>query len=244
MQWIKTRVKKIKKWDDNFFSIFLENNINSFIGGQFTKLAFRDVNKFNFRYYSFVNSTKDKNLEFFIKKNKKNFFSNLLFNLIPNDYIYITKYSSGNFIINNISKIDILWMICIGTSIAPFLSILKSDYISIKKKFKRIFFLYGVKYLNKIFYLDKLLLFKKKYGFNYLNLFFAVSNNKNFFIKKENIINGHINDFFLNFNLIKYINNNNNHFMICGNIKMINSITKILEKKFFINKKNITTEGY
>ncbi len=244
MKWIKNRVIKIKKWDKDYCSIFLKNNISSFLGGQFTKLAFKSNDKFDYRYYSFINSNKDKNLEFFLKKIKNSYFSNLLFNLIPNDIIYISKYSYGNFIINNINKKKILWMLSIGTSISPLLSILKSNLSYIKENFKKIFFLYGIKYMDKIFYLNDLLYLKKKYGFNYLNLFFSLSREKKKLnVKKFNFINGYINDFFLMKSLGKYINNNN-YYMVSGNFKMVNNICDILKNNFLIKKENISIEKY
>ncbi len=245
MQWIKSKILNIKKWDNFFFSIFLENKVSSFIAGQFTKLALKIKDNFYFRFYSFISSSKDKRLEFFLKKEKEGYLSNLLFNLSINDYIYISKYSYGNFIIKNILKKDILWMICIGTSISPLLSILRSDINEIKKKFKKILFLYGVKYFKNIYYLDQLLFLKKYYGNNYLNLFFSISKEKKFnLIKNLNIIKGHINDIFINFKINKLINFNSSHFMICGNNNMINNITYNLKKKFHLNEENFTLEKY
>ncbi len=241
MKWIKNKIKKIKIWNKNYFSVFLNNNISSFYGGQFTKLGLKYKNKFYFRFYSFVNSYKDKELEFFLKKVKGGFFSNLLFNLNVGNIIYISKYSYGNFFIKNINNKEILWMLCIGTSISPFLSILKSDFVYIKKNFSKIFFLYGIKYLNNIFYFKKLFNFRKLYGFDYLNLFFFISreNKKN----NKNIIYNHIDNFFLQDFLVKYINNNS-HFMICGNFNMVNKIIYCLKNKFFINVKNFSVEKY
>ncbi len=244
MEWIKNRIKKIKIWDENYFSIFLKNNISSFMGGQFTKLALKIKDNFCFRFYSFTNSCRDKNLEFFLKKVKRGYFSNLLFNLSPKSIIFISKNSYGRFIIRNISNKNVLWMLCIGTSISPFLSILKSDYKYIKKNFKKIFFLYGVKYLNNIYFLDLLLNFKKIYGSNYLNLFFSISREKKFkCLNKLNIINGHINNFFLKNILNKYIDNNS-HFMICGNSNMVENIVSYLRKNFSIDINNFTIEKY
>ncbi len=244
MKWIKNKIIKIKKWNINYCSIFLKNNVSSFLGGQFTKLAFKNSDKFDYRFYSFINSNKCKELEFFLKRSKNSYFSNLLFNLVPNNIIYISKYSYGDFIIKNINRKNILWMLCIGTSISPLLSILKSDLKYIKNNFKKVFFLYGVKYFNYIYYLDQLLYLRKIYGLNYLKLFFSVSREKYINYKKEkNIIYGYIYDFFLYDILNKYINNNS-HFMISGNIKMVNNIFDILIKKFLIKKNNITIEKY
>ncbi len=244
MEWIKNRIKKIKIWDENYFSIFLKNNISSFMGGQFTKLALKIKNDFVFRFYSFTNSYRDKKLEFFLKKVKGGYFSNLLFNLSPKSIIYISKNSYGRFIIKNINNKNILWMLCIGTSVSPFLSILRSDYKYIKKNFKKIFFLYGVKYLNNIYFLDLLLNLKKIYGINYLNLFFSISREKNIkYLSKLNIINGHINNFFLKNILNQYIDNNS-HFMICGNTDMVDNIVLYLKKNFSIDINNFTVEKY
>ncbi len=245
MKWIKNKINRIKIWNKNYFSIFLKNNISPFFGGQFTKLGLKTKYGFQFRFYSFVNSCSDKELEFFLKKKKNSYFSNLLFNMSFKN-IYISKYSYGKFIIKNINNKNILWMLCMGTSISPFLSILKSDYQYIKKKFKKIFFLYGVKYFKNIYFLDKLINLKKEYGLNYLNLFFFISREKKikYFNKYQlNIYYGYINSFFLKKKYSKYINNNS-HFMICGNSNMVNNIINILKKIYFINTSNFSIEKY
>ncbi len=248
LNWIKSKVINILKWNKYLFSLYLEKNINNFISGQFTRLAIKINNNYVYRYYSFINSPNEKLLEFYIYRLKDGYLSNILYNINIGDYIYVDNNNYGNFIIYNLfknKKINYLWMICTNTGISPFLSILEDNLLFFKNNIKKIIFIYGVKKIFDVVYINKILYFLNKYN-NYLdvNIFFSrekkiyfpyifykgkVSNiNLYYFIKNKNNINIDI----------------SNYFMICGNRNMVKDVVLILKKEFKIINNNIITEIY
>lgn len=248
--WIKSKIINICKWNNNLFSIFLKNNIKSFIPGQFTKLSLKINNKYIYRFYSFVNSYKDDFLEFYISKIKNGYFTNILYNLNIGDYIYISYYSYGNFIIYNFIKnknIKYLWMICNGTGISPFLSILSSNYNIIKFNFLKVILVYGTDYFYNFIYLNKLLSLQNLYGYSFLNLNFFLSKEKNK-IKLPFFFNGRVSNisFYKKFQIINdIIIDNYSYFMLCGSNIMLKDVYNFLVNKFNICKKsNIFSEVY
>lgn len=240
----------IKKWKNNLFSIFIENNVSYFDSGQYTRLAVKTKNdQYVFRMYSFVNTYLEKRLEFYLLKVENGYLSNILYNLNIGDFVYVSKYSYGCFVFDNLPKVNNLWMISTGTGISPYLSILKKNVNLLKKKFKRIFLINSIKYCTDYNYQRVLLEFQKIYGCNYLYLITVVSREDNF-LKNTVNFTGRITYLLLNNILQNYlnvkINLNHDHFMICGNPVMINDVCDILNFKYKINlvNKHITIERY
>ncbi len=247
--WIKNKVLFKRNWKNDLFSIKLKNNIFSFFSGQYTKLAIKNNNKYIFRMYSFVNTFLEENLEFYLLRIKNGFLSNILYSLNIGDYIYISKYSYGNFIVNNLPNIDNLWMISTSTGISPYLSILQDNINLIKSKFKKVILINAIKYCSDYNYCNKILNLQKKYGNNYLYLITIVSREKNT-LNSTFKFSGRITNLLLNDVLQKFlcinISKNKDHFMVCGNPNMIKSVCNILHQKYNFNlrNKNITIERY
>ncbi len=248
LNFIKLKLIYIFRYNDIYFNIYLDNKLDFFIGGQFVKLALKYKNDYIYRFYSLVNSPCDRFLEFYISRIKNGYLSNKLYNLNINSNIYISNLSYGKFTILNVLKnknIDTLWMICNGTGISPFLSILKTYIFYIKKKVKNIFLLWGIKHLNNFHYLNVLLILQKIYNKNILNFIISVSNFKKYL--KLPFYYGrvsNINLYYFICNKFNNIINNDSRFMICGSSKMFKDVFFLLNKKFNILKKNIFSEIY
>ncbi|WP_247646095.1 FAD-binding oxidoreductase, partial [Enterobacteriaceae endosymbiont of Donacia piscatrix] len=116
-EWSIGKIKEIKYWKNNLFSIILKAKINNFFAGQFTKLALKINNKKIQRAYSYINSPKNKNYEFYISNINKGNLTPFLYKLKINDKIMIAKNALGNFTINNINSCKNLWMLSTGTGI-------------------------------------------------------------------------------------------------------------------------------
>ncbi|WP_343189934.1 ferredoxin--NADP reductase [Buchnera aphidicola (Astegopteryx bambusae)] len=245
--WTTATVVKVKKWKFPLFSLVVNAKILPFKAGQFTKIAIFQNGKKIQRAYSYVNSPKDKNIEFYIAYIEDGILTKKLFNLKIKDKILIHKKSFGFFTIENIPKTKHLWMISTGTAIGPYLSILQHGGKKIKK-FKKIILLNAVRY---------------KKHFNYKNIIKKISQKyKNKFIFKkiisrekcEKCLFGRIPNLLLTNKIEKkikiYINPNDSHIMLCGNPKMLKDTKKILEEKYNLKKHlikkpgNITMENY
>ncbi len=248
-KWIKTKIINICKWNNNLFTIYIDKNIKYFIPGQFIKLALLIKNKYVYRYYSFLNSYNDDYLEFYIYKVNNGYFSKKLFNLNIGDYIYISNISYGNFTLLNIinKKINYLWMICTNTGISPFLSILFSNILLLKNKFKHIFLIYGIKYLDDLIYINKLFKLLNIYNINFFSFLITLSK-ENINFRLPFFINGRVSNIEL-YNKIqkdnKIIINNKHFFMLCGNKNMIKDMSYFLKENYnFVLNKNFLIESF
>lgn len=247
-EWSIGKIKKIKYWTKNLFSIILNAKINNFYAGQFTKLALEINNKKIKRAYSYINSPQNKNYEFYISNVRKGTLSPYLYNLKINDKIFISKNSSGIFILNNIKSCENLWMLSTGTGIGPYLSILQDNICF--EKFSKIILVHSIRYIEDFSYLNLLKKIKKKY-FNKLLLQIVLTRNINI---NKNILYGYIPNLIKNGKLEEKIglkiNNNNSHVMLCGNPEMIKQTQDFLEKTRNLSKNlrkrsgNITSERY
>lgn len=102
--WVKCKILKIIKWNNNTFSIIFNAKINKFIPGQFAIIKFF-INKIKIqRFYSYINYYNKKNiLEFYISKINNGIASNYIFNI---KNIFYIKKSFGNFTIEKIKNLE------------------------------------------------------------------------------------------------------------------------------------------
>ncbi|QJC33674.1 ferredoxin--NADP(+) reductase [Enterobacteriaceae endosymbiont of Donacia provostii] len=247
-EWSIGKIKNIKYWTNNFFSIILKAKINNFFAGQFTKLALNINNKKIQRAYSYINPPKNQNYEFYISNIHKGNLTPYLYKLKINDEIMIAKNSLGNFTINNIQSCQNLWMLSTGTGIGPYLSILQDDICF--QKFKKIILIHSIRYIENFNYLNLVQKIKRKYNDQFIiQIILTRKININ-----NSILYGYIPDLIksgkIEHNIGIKIDTNNSHIMLCGNPNMIKQTRIFLEKyknfsKNLINKKgNITYEQY
>lgn len=247
IQWIPAKIVNLKIWDDRLFTLILNAKIKPFIPGQFTRLLLikNDHTRIQ-RAYSFVNSPKNKNLEFYIllipngnltpkllQKNDKN--------------LFISQESFGFFTISEIPSCKNLWMIATGTAIGPYCSILQDINNNINK-FEKIFLIYAVKYEKNLNYLNILEKIAKSYK-NKIIIKIILSQEK-----KKKYLFGRIPELIKNGTLERSvqetINTSTSHVMLCGNPNMVKETLYILKKYKNMNKHlrrkpgNITSEKY
>ncbi len=242
--WMISRVLNIYKYSNNLFSLRIIYNIPKFIPGQYTKIGlWVTKNKFLFNYYSFISSHDSPYIEFYILYNVNSILNFYLYNLIEQQEIYIYKHTYGNFIIKRLPNCKYLWMISGGTGISPFLSILLSQDILLRKKFIKIIFIYNMNYCSDFNHLKTLLLLQYKYTKNFLFLLTIVKKEYNIFHNTINLY-GDLYVLLKNKviqNLLQIdISSQNSHVMICGNKKIVGTISLLLNKLYNINSENGT----
>ncbi|QJC34085.1 ferredoxin--NADP(+) reductase [Enterobacteriaceae endosymbiont of Donacia cinerea] len=246
-EWSIGKIKKIKYWTKNLFSIIINAKIHNFYAGQFTKLALDINGKKIKRAYSYINSPSNQNYEFYISNIKKGKLSPYLYNLGINDKIFISKHASGNLILNNIQPCENLWMLSTGTGIGPYLSILQDKVCF--KKFLKIILVHSVRYIEDFNYLNLVKKIEKNY-FDKLIIQIILTRNINI----NNFLYGYIPNLIKNGELEKKIgikiSSHNSHVMLCGNPEMIKQTQDFLEKNKGFSKNlknkngNITSERY
>lgn len=223
-------ILSLHNWNNKFLSFKTTKFYNyKFKNGEFVIIGLKKLNEFISRPYSILSSNTSKYFEFLSIKIQNGLFTNLLKNLKINENIYISKKSFGtlnsNKLKNNFKR---LWIISTGTGISPFISIIND--LKIYKYFYKIIIIHTVDlkidliyryYINNIFYKNFI------YFFKCIVKYYPTITKENF-INKGRVVrmirNGSL---FFNLN-INYINKNNDIFMICGNINMINDLVKKL----------------
>ncbi|MGD6858469.1 MAG: FAD-binding oxidoreductase [Enterobacteriaceae bacterium] len=243
--WVTGEIIQVINWTKRLFSIIIKASVNKFIAGQFAKLKIKINGKNIQRAYSYVNSPKEKYLEFYIVSVDKGIFSNALKKLKVNDLIKISKQPSGYFTLCNINPCNKLWMISTGTAIGPYLSILSHG--KNLNKFKNIILIYAVRFAKDLSFLPRLIYLQKKYK-NKLFIRFIISREYLYHSMSGRITNL-IKNGKLEKSLKMSINKKDSHVMLCGNPNMVRETKKILMKRGMIqNTKlkigNITTEQY
>ncbi|QJC36899.1 ferredoxin--NADP(+) reductase [Enterobacteriaceae endosymbiont of Donacia vulgaris] len=246
-EWSIGKIKKIKYWTENLFSIIVNAQVNNFSAGQFTKLALDINGKKIKRAYSYINPPSNQNYEFYISNVQKGKLSPYLYNLKINDEIFISKDASGTFILNNIQSCENLWMLSTGTGIGPYLSILQDKVCF--KKFTKIILVHSIRYIEDFSYLNLVKNIEKQH-FNKLIVQIILTRN----INNNNFLYGYIPNLIKNGQLEQKIgikiSSQNNHIMLCGHPEMIKQTQNFLEKNKGFSKNlknkngNITSERY
>ncbi|WP_348666429.1 ferredoxin--NADP(+) reductase [Arsenophonus symbiont of Ornithomya chloropus] len=235
--WIKGKIIKNQKWNNSLFSLIINASIEPFIPGQFAKLALEINGERIQRAYSYVNAPNEKKLEFYLIKIPSGKLSPHLAILNTGDSIYITKKSSGFFLLEKLPTAKNLWMLSTGTAIGPFLSILQ--FGKDLSRFYQIILVHAVRYSKDLSYLPLIKKLEKKYK-GKLKIQIIVS--------RENItgaLNGRIPKLIENGQLEKSvqttINRSDSHVMLCGNPNMVKDTQNLLKMQRGM-KKNLRTQ--
>ena len=152
-RWIKGKVAGRKQWTENLFSLFVEADPIKFDAGQFVKLALPDLGTSGHqgdagligRPYSFVNAPGDRPHEFYCVTVPQGPLSPRLAALSAGDAIWIARQPTGFLVMSEVPDAHSLWLICTGTGIGPFLSILRTD--APWKRYARIVLVQGTRRL-------------------------------------------------------------------------------------------------
>jgi ferredoxin--NADP+ reductase len=160
-----------KVWaSDKLFSLRVTRDTSfGFVPGQFARLglplpypaasgeakaASVDVPT-EWRAYSMVSHPDEAELEFYCVTVEHGKFSPALANLNPGDSLFIDKSVFGFLTLDRFAEGEDLWLICTGTGLSAYLSMLRDDATWLK--FKHIVLVHGVRYANELAYRDELL---------------------------------------------------------------------------------------
>lgn len=223
-EWVKGKVIALEHWTNTLFRIKIKALIDSFIPGQYAKLALFIDGKRITRAYSYVNAPSDNNLEFYLVKIPKGQLSPYLYKLSVGEEIMISKEARGFFILSTIPNCDTLWMIATGTGIGPYLSILQEGKDLMR--FKKIVLVHAARLSCDLNYLP---LMKKLYEYYNGKLYIQTIVSRE---KTATSLNGRITTLIENNLLEKTLGifiNHKSHVMLCGNPHMVRDTQKILQ---------------
>lgn len=154
-RWIRGTVAGRRQWTESLFSLYVEADPIRFEAGQFVKLALPDPDAAGApgdtgligRPYSFVNPPGDRPHEFYCVTVPQGPLSPRLARLAAGDAIWIARQPAGFLVLSEVPEAHSLWLICTGTGIGPFLSILRTE--APWKRYARIVLVQGTRRMTE-----------------------------------------------------------------------------------------------
>ena len=125
-----------------------------FAAGQFSRLGFRDGEGFIWRAYSVVSAEYAETLEYFVVLIEEGAMSAKFAQLQTGDTVLLDKMATGFLLPERFPDGKDLVMLCTGSGIAPFLSILEQP--EIWQRFDRLALVHSVSYANELIFNDRI----------------------------------------------------------------------------------------
>jgi ferredoxin--NADP+ reductase len=152
----------VRPWAPNLFSFCITRDpVFHFVPGQFARLGVAPPGvdatapgAIVWRAYSVVSPADAPHLEFFSIVIPGGAFTPALARQRPGSVVYMERTSYGFLTLERFEPARDLWMLCTGTGLAPFLSIL-SD-LSTWKRYRNLVVVHCVRYPNELAYADTL----------------------------------------------------------------------------------------
>lgn len=242
-QWVEGHVIEKKQWNPNLFSLRVQTPIFDFKPGQFVRLGIEHQDNLVHRAYSLVNQPGSQYIECFITAVENGEVSPLIQRLDVGDSLQVSQPASGFFILDGIPSADSLWMLCTGTGLGPYLSILQGE--EVWQRFKKIVLVHGVRYGEDLAYRDKI----QKIQNQYPQFIYQPTVSRE---HAEGSLKGRITGLIQSGDLEQSVGiplDTTAQVMLCGNPEMIQDVRELLAKRDMrINLKrrpgNITVEQY
>ncbi|VAW90755.1 Ferredoxin--NADP(+) reductase [hydrothermal vent metagenome] len=225
--WLHGKVIEKKQWCVDLYSLKIKTTPLQFKAGQFVNIGLQVDGKVLARPYSLINSPDDSVLEIHFNSVKNGKLSPLLTSLAIGDNVQVSDRASGFLTLNEVPKVDFLWLLATGTGIGPFLSMLKTP--ELWQDFKKIILCYSVKSFEKLVYRTDFDTFQSQHQNQFCFVPFITRE------KIDNTIHSRITTSLENGMLEKQVNlkltSDSNHIMLCGNSNMIADVTALLENR-------------
>ncbi len=225
--WLDGEIVEKKQWCTDLYSIKIKTRPLDFIAGQFVIIGLDKEDTRIHRPYSLVNPPADSLLEVHFNTVKEGDFSPLLAQASVGDPIYISHRPSGLLTLAETPDVANLWFFATGTGIGPFLSILQTE--EPWQRFEKITVCYSVKTAAEMAYRQDFEQLAQQYPDQFCFVPFITRE------KTTDAIHSRVTKYLKSGKLEKHVNlpllPDNSHVMLCGNSKMLDEATQILEKK-------------
>jgi ferredoxin/flavodoxin---NADP+ reductase len=178
------------------------------------------------RSYSIASANHEtQNFEFYISQVKSGQLTPRIFNLTLGNRIWIDKKITGIFSLNDVPKDCDIVMVATGTGLAPYISFLRS-HLNEHKNVKLAVF-HGAAYPWDLGYFSELSFISQTFpNFYYFPTLLKADDS---WTGLRGYIQTHLENNVLESSGIK-LNPDNTHFFLCGNPKMVSSVSEFLEK--------------
>jgi ferredoxin--NADP+ reductase len=151
-KWLEGRIVENRHWTQTLFSLRVAGPALGFRAGQFVRIALDIGGERIARPFSFVNPPDDPLLEFYGVLVPDGPLSPRLALLQPGDALYYADNPSGFLVLDEVPPAEDLWLVCTGTGIAPFLSILRTA--ALWQTYLRVILVHAVRRTDELVYRD------------------------------------------------------------------------------------------
>lgn len=243
--WIEGRVVERRHWSDNLYSLRIEAPLQTFIAGQYIKVALDIDEQRVGRPYSLVNAPDERPLEIYFNEVSNGPLSPRLSELQTGNALWVSAKASGVFTLDHVVSRRHLWMLATGTALGVYLSILKTA--TPWERFERVILVQGARHSGELTYQDTLAHLKEQRG-NRFTFLSALSREQ-----QPGSMQGRITALLEQGELQRAagaeITAADSHLMLCGNAEMIKEVRAWLEARgLHRHKRNqhghYTTEQY
>ena len=146
-------VISVYHWNESMFSFKTTRHLTfRFRNGEFVMIGLEVENRPLIRAYSIASANYEENLEFLSIKVINGPLTSRLKNLKEGDSILISRKPVGTLVIDDLIPGQRLYLICSGTGLAPFLSIIKDPVTY--ERFDTIILLHSVRYIRELAYFN------------------------------------------------------------------------------------------
>ncbi len=156
--WVEARVTGKKQWTQSLVSLQVHAPDVTFVAGQFARLALPappgSTEAMIGRPYSFVNPPHEPPHEFYFIIVPEGPLSPRLAVLAPGDQIWLAPRANGFFSISEVPRTDVLWCLCTGTGLGPFLSMLRTE--DPWTSFEHVVLVHAVRHTEELTYRDEI----------------------------------------------------------------------------------------
>lgn len=233
--WVKQHTPKLIT-----FAITRPENYR-FSAGQFSRLGFPDGAGFIWRAYSVVSAEYADTLEYFAVLIPDGSMSAKLATMQASDTILLDKTATGFFLPERFSDGTELVMLCTGSGIAPFLSILEQP--EIWQRFERLILAHSVSYANELIFNEKIanLAHHPLVGEYFAKLTFLPVLTRE---TSDGILNQRLPELLKNGKLAQQaqcsFSHENTRFMLCGNPEMVkDTFQALLDLGFTMHRNRV-----
>lgn len=153
-QWLDATVIENRHWTEALFSLRVEGAPLSFEAGQFVRIALDIGGERVARPFSMVNAPGDPVLEFYGIVVPEGPLSPRLAQLNLTDRIYVASNPAGFLVLSEVPEAETLWLVCTGTGIAPFLSMLRAG--TPWKRFRNVVLVHAVRHAAELVYREEI----------------------------------------------------------------------------------------
>jgi ferredoxin--NADP+ reductase len=147
------RVLSVHHWNDSLFSFTTTRNPSfRFKNGHFVMIGLEVSGRPLLRAFSVVSPNYDEHLEFYSIKIPDGALTSRLQHIKPGDPVLVGRKPTGTLLIDNLHAGKRLYLLCTGTGLAPFMSIIRDP--ETYEKFEKVIVAHGVRRVSDLGYRD------------------------------------------------------------------------------------------